>query len=1258
MRLIIDLQGAQGSNSKRGIGRYSRELALAMARSPRGHEVVIALNGAMTDTAEDLVARFAPVLPRGQIRTWFSPASAGDEAYVRRAAQILRAQFLASLKPDLVHVSSLFEGLGDLCVTHSPPGLERLPLAATCYDLIPLIRRKEYLDKGGVLERHTRWYYAGLHEMFLTDGLLAISDSSAREAAGYLGYDATRIFNIRAGIHPDFSPPVMDDAGRRALSERYGLTDPFILFVGAGDIRKNEAALVRAYTLLPAELRRRHQLVIVGGMADAPLRRIIEQAGDPPDRLVVIRFVKDGDLPQLYGRCALFVFPSLHEGFGLPAAEAMACGAPVIASNSSSLPEVVGLADALFDPAEPGEIAALMARVLGTSELRRRLVAHGLRQAARFTWEACAERAWDALEQIEDRVAATRQGDAALRALPSLGFVSPLPPQASGISDYSRSLLPALARHYDITLVSESGVTDDPWLDAVFPRLDAKAFLRAGAGFDRILYQLGCSDFHTFQYRQLLPKLPGVAVLHDAFLSNLWHWLAHHEGRPEEFLLHLYESHGYPALHEEARNGHDSAVRRYPCCLPILEQSLATIQHSEHARGMMALHFGEKIRRKIAVIPHLAHLRPRPDRGAARQRLGIGTDEFLVCTFGIVSPAKLPSRLLEAWKAIRGGGGRLAYVGATVGGLGDFPLRDGDNKEGALLTGRVDQETYDAWLAAADIAVQLRIDSRGESSGAMTDCLCFGVPLIVNAHGAACELPNNAVLKISDRFETAALRDAIERLRHDTALRTALARSGRAFAEQHLNPARIAEAYRDVIERAYLDAASASPLSCAGSLARLDTGTSAGEAALDAVSQAIAATFRASPYTERLLIDMSEFARHDARSGIQRVVREVGWRLLTWSDLHRRVESVRFHDGQLRHAHEAGTRAFGGRPLPIADMPIDIGENDTLLCMDPNPAMTDAEFTDLRQRRLAGLRLVLVVYDLLPLLRPDCFPEGVAQVWQWYTRMLAMADQAICISRAVADELATWLDMTPALRATPLAIDYFHLAGDFRTDGAVGEASAAVMAAMACTTRRPTFLMSGTLEPRKGYRQALAAFERLWAGNEDVGLVIVGKQGWMMDDLARHIRTHPYLGGKLHWLESLHDVELRRFYGMSSCLLMASEGEGFGLPIVEAARAGLPILARDLPVFREIAGAHASYFSGLTEDALTQALRAWLRAWAQDAAPSSNGIQTLDWDGSVRQLLTRLGEHEPYRIWSPPGQRLAPDAETAISPEISRRVGT
>ena len=124
-----------------------------------------------------------------------------------------------------------------------------------------------------------------------------------------------------------------------------------------------------------------------------------------------------------------------------------------------------------------------------------------------------------------------------------------------------------------------------------------------------------------------------------------------------------------------------------------------------------------------------------------------------------------------------------------------------------------------------------------------------------------------------------------------------------------------------------------------------------------------------------------------------------------------------------------------------------------------------------------------------------------------------------------------------------------------------------------------------------------------------------------METLVEQLRNHPELGYRLFWLEGISDEYLEKVYAASTCLIAASEGEGFGLPLIEAAQHKLPIIARDIPVFREVAGEHAYYFNGLDPQTLADSIKQWLTLHAEDKAPQSDGMPWLTWNQSARQLL-------------------------------------
>ena len=169
------------------------------------------------------------------------------------------------------------------------------------------------------------------------------------------------------------------------MRSRYGISGPYILYVGNFRPHKNLPRLIRAFAALDAPLRSRHVLLLAGGdRANRPALEVLARGLGVADRVVFTGQVHDADLPVLYSECALFVLPSLEEGFGLPALEAMACGAAVVAADRAAIPEVVGDAGLLVDPEDEAAIAAAMTRVLSNPELRESLRRRGLERAREF----------------------------------------------------------------------------------------------------------------------------------------------------------------------------------------------------------------------------------------------------------------------------------------------------------------------------------------------------------------------------------------------------------------------------------------------------------------------------------------------------------------------------------------------------------------------------------------------------------------------------------------------------------------------------------------------------------------------------------------------------------------------------------------------------------------------------------------------------------------------------------------------------------
>lgn len=837
MRILIDLQGAQCDSRFRGIGRYSLSLALAMARNPGGHEIWLALSAAFPQSILDLRHAFTGLIPPERIRVFSMPLPTAEvnpvNAWRARAAEKIRESFLDQIKPDVIHIPSLFEGYGDDAVVSVGAFTSGYKTAVTLHDLIPLLDQASYLPNDIIRE----YYFRKIESLKQAGLLLAISESSRLEAIKALDWPENRIVNTSEGSDAHFKVLKMTSAHVEQIRTRYGISRKMVMYAPGGfDSRKNFDGLMRAYALLPAALRAEHQLVIASRLSKSPhddsrakLDLWRTQAGLAQDELVLTDFVPDDDLVALYNMAQLFVFPSKHEGFGLPPLEAMACGAPTLGSNTSSLPEVIGWDKALFDPLSPQSMADKMAQALQDEDFRTALKAHALEQVKKFSWDTSAKNAITALENLH----------------------------ASNQS--------------------------------------------------------------------IVPATPTLSLL----------------------------------------------------------ESIAQIERAPNS----------------------------PDND-------------------------------------------LALTAAAIG------------------------------------------------------------------------------------FNTA------------------------------------------------------------------------------------------NEIGKQLLIDITELARHDARSGIQRVVRSLLLELLKTAPAGYTLCPIYFDGFQYRHAKRFMARfmKLSAQELKAGfDEVAEINQDDIYLGLDLNPVLIHRQQALFQHWQSLGIAVYFIVYDLLLVHRPDWAPEEASVAIQnWLKSVTQVATGLVCISGAIANEVRTWIAQHPPTRHTGPLISSFHLGADVESSSPTTGLPENATRTLQILADRTSFLSVGTLEPRKGHLQMLAAFERLWAQGMDINLVLVGKLGWMMDVLSTKLLGHTELNKRLFWLDGVSDEYLGKVYAASACLIAGSEGEGFGLPLIEAARHKLPIIARDLPVFREVAGPYATYFDGLEPSDLAGAVTTWLALNKASQVPDSAHMPYLTWAQSAQQLRTAL----------------------------------
>ena len=486
-------------------------------------------------------------------------------------------------------------------------------------------------------------------------------------------------------------------------------------------------------------------------------------------------------------------------------------------------------------------------------------------------------------------------------------------------------------------------------------------------------------------------------------------------------------------------------------------------------------------------------------------------------------------------------------------------------------------------------------------------------------------------MKLNDDFADAELSAALTRLRIEPHLRQNLAERGAFYLKELHHPERIAELYRDTIEELYDTSSVAREQTLLQAIARISTPVLPSDSDLAAVATAIAAN-RERFGPNQMLVDVTNVAKSDLRTGIERVTRGILVALISDPPPGYRVEPVRAVAGGYVYARRFACQSLVLPEGDLADDPVETGNGDIFIGMDwcaRRRAKPPALVRDAEAAWAAGS-----VRDLRPASGPatsDVSTGDGARVRHWLDALTMIADGLVCISRTVADEMLAFLHTIQRHRRPALRVGFFHLGADLHASLPTGGLPESATAVLTSIRSRPSFLMVGTVEPRKGHRQAIAAMELLWTDKVDANLVIIGKKGWMMDDLAERIERHLELNNRLFWLQGVSDEMLDHVYRSAHALLAASEGEGFGLPLIEAAQYGLPIIARDIPVFREVAGEHAFYFSAESAQTLADALRAWLSLG--HAAPASTKIPWLTWHQSSRQLLDVVLRDRWYGSW-------------------------
>ncbi|MBS1095852.1 glycosyltransferase [Gluconobacter wancherniae] len=432
----------------------------------------------------------------------------------RRAAEIIRHAAISQLKPDILFVPSALEGSWDNVVTFKEG--DNFPVVVTAHDFIPFYDQKEHLKQP-----QDRYAYFRLLKNFLdSDGILAISDYVEKQCIWDLGVDPELVLNASEGVDGRFVPKEVGSDEKSAILNRYKITKKFILNTSPFEHRKNLEGMIEGFSRIPKRIRSAYQIVIIGKMdeyARTSLRNLTLACGLSEKDVILTGFVADKDLVSLYRLCFLFIFPSYSEGFGLPPLEAMACGAPTVGSSATSIPEVIGFPEALFDPHDRSDIARVITRAITDHKFYETLKQHALTQSARFSWEDAAKRALDFFGSVFARH--NENTDRHLGSLatskPQVLYVTYFSEYMDRLTAYNVSFLPVLSRTYNVSVVNLLGQQFHNYFATDTKVHDLEWLERNHDQFDLIIYAL--PENVPDRIASIIEQYPGVIWFHSNY---------------------------------------------------------------------------------------------------------------------------------------------------------------------------------------------------------------------------------------------------------------------------------------------------------------------------------------------------------------------------------------------------------------------------------------------------------------------------------------------------------------------------------------------------------------------------------------------------------------------------------------------------------------------------------------------------------------------------------------------------------------------
>ncbi|MBQ3034251.1 MAG: glycosyltransferase, partial [Deferribacterales bacterium] len=617
-------------------------------------------------------------------------------------------------------------------------------------DLIPLVFKDHYLADKDIRAE----YLASLEIFKYADEIISISQSAKDDMVRLLNIPQEKIHVVYLGSTLEYKISHKKNNNGINIKEKFGISKPYLMYTGGDEFRKNMDGLIKAFAQCDKEVLDNYQLVLVCDLWRRHYYEEIIADLNLNEKVILTGYVSDVDLDELYTNARAFIFPSLYEGFGLPILEAMYYNLPVTVSKNSSLPEITGENGVFFDPKKNKSICSAIKAILTDDNCRQKQIQLSKERRELFSWNKCAKETMNVfIKAIKDIHKISDPNKCYKCAL-----LSPLPPEKSGIADYTLERIPYWQDYFDLDIYTKEPKASRKILGENYNLFSYEDFDSIAWGYDFIIYQMGNSTYHN-EILEYIKKYPGIVVLHDYNLKGLYRHFYYTSVLDEKAIQEVCAIQYETSILDKTQNllfkDHDKIeINRI-----VTANALSVIVHSAYAKeNLLKYNVGLPVNVVYMGSPQYEQKCPEQVAEKLRSKYGIKNGDTVFGSFGYIHTTKRHYPLMEAFSEfVSKQENKEKYKLLLVGEVDETEKFDEfyknlckqyGVKDNIIISGWTDMDEFSSLMYITDVDFNLRYPSNGETSGSLSRLLMIGKPVVVTDIAAFSELPDEICIKI------------------------------------------------------------------------------------------------------------------------------------------------------------------------------------------------------------------------------------------------------------------------------------------------------------------------------------------------------------------------------------------------------------------------------------------------------------------------------------------------------------------------------